>query len=172
MTGYSTVSKILHWVLAAFILVLLAFGNQLANSEPSFELIAKYNQHKIAGLLALLLIIWRLVERIRTKPTPPGGDTPTWEDRLARVVHIAFYVVLFAMPLSGWAASSASGQYPIIFGNQVPGIAPQDPELAKTLFAAHGVIGKMLLGLFALHLIGLFKRLIAGDNSPIERMLG
>ena len=172
MTGYSTISKILHWVLAAFILGLIAFGNQLANSEPSFELIAKYNQHKVAGLVALLLIIWRLVERLRTKPSPVGGHNPKWEDRLARLVHVAFYVALFAMPLSGWAASSASGQYPIIFGIQVPGIAPQNPELSKTLFAAHGVIGKILLGLLALHLIGLFKRLIAGDMSAMQRMTG
>ena len=170
--GYSRISKILHWVLAVFILGLMAFGNQIANSEPSFELIAKYNQHKVAGLVALLLIIWRLVERLRTRPTPPGGDNPTWEDYLARIVHIAFYVALFAMPLSGWAASSASGQYPIIFGTPLPGIAPQDPELSKTLFKVHGAIGKILLGLLALHLVGLFKRLISGDMSPMQRMTG
>ncbi|MEM9717139.1 MAG: cytochrome b/b6 domain-containing protein [Pseudomonadota bacterium] len=172
MKPYSTVSKILHWVLAFLILGLIGFGNSIANMEPSFDNIARYNQHKIAGLFALLLIFWRVVERLRTRPGFPGGAEKTWEDRLAAIVQTGFYAAMIAMPLSGWAASSAAGQNPVLFGVILPGIAPINLELSEILFAAHGVIGKIILGLFALHILGLMKRLIQGDMRSMTRMTG
>ncbi|MEO0343234.1 MAG: cytochrome b/b6 domain-containing protein [Pseudomonadota bacterium] len=171
-TPYSTVSKILHWVLAFLILALLAFGNKLANSEPNFETLAQYNQHKLAGLFAFILILWRLIERLRSGASFPGGSTPSWEDYLARTVHILFYAAMIAMPITGYAASSAAGQSPVLFGVILPSIAPQNTALSDGLFAAHGVIGKVIFGLFILHLAGLFKRLIGGDPSVMTRMTG
>ncbi|MEM0978338.1 MAG: cytochrome b/b6 domain-containing protein [Pseudomonadota bacterium] len=172
MTPYSTISKLLHWGLAVIILSMLAFGNALTNAEPTLETIQRFNQHKVAGLVALALILWRVIERLRSGASFPGGTNPAWDDYLARIVHIAFYVAMIAMPLTGWVGSSAAGIDPVIFGVILPGIVPQNPDLSDTLFVAHGVIGKILLGLFALHMIGLFKRLIGGDQKVIERMTG
>lgn len=172
MKPYSLTSRLLHWALAVYIVAMLALGNQLVNSEPSLELFQKYNQHKLAGLFALVLILWRLIERIRSRASFPGGAEPTWDDWLARAVHIAFYAAMVAMPLTGWAGSSAAGQDPVLFGTILPSIMPTNADLSDAFFAAHGIIAKIIIGLFALHMIGLFKRLIGGDNKVLERMTG
>ena len=167
---YSSTTKILHWILALMLIALVVIGNQLETLPFSFETIKKYNQHKLVGLLAFMLILWRLYERYRTRDM---RDTPQeWEDRLARAVHYAFYAVMVLMPLSGWAGASASGQLPYIGEYIFPAIYPQNPQHSEILFEIHGGLGKLLVLLFALHIAGLAKRLLKGDYSPLRKIAG
>ncbi len=58
-------------------------------------------RHKSFGMTILMLAILRLLWRLKNAPPelPPGMTA--LERMLARTTHIAFYFLLFAMPLTG-----------------------------------------------------------------------
>jgi cytochrome b561 len=106
---YGTVAVTLHWLIAAAIIFMLGFGlyiSQLPDSDPSlFPLV---QLHKSIGLTILMLsalrVLWRLIN-----PVPPLPDTlsPALK-MLARTTHVLLYVLIIAIPLSGWAMVSSS----------------------------------------------------------------
>ena len=71
-----------------------------------------YADHKMYGLIALVLVLfrvsWRLINRIPDLPSA----TPWWQNFAARSLHRFFYVLMLAMPLSGWMMSTAAGYLP------------------------------------------------------------
>jgi cytochrome b561 len=107
---YSTVSVILHWLIALMILsqVLLITAHDATEGQAiSGEFV---QIHTAAGLTVLLLTLARIGWRLANPAPPMPGTMKDWEKLLARGIHILFYVALIAMPLTGWLASSASGR--------------------------------------------------------------
>ena len=68
----------------------------------------------------------------QTRPPPLPADMHRVERLLARATHLCFYVLLFAMPLSGWLLSSAKNYSVSWFG------AFTWPNLSKPSYAAFG----------------------------------
>ncbi|MGN6516848.1 MAG: cytochrome b [Rhizomicrobium sp.] len=109
-TRYGTVAMTLHWLIAALVLVNLYLGliafDQYPKGDPTlFQLV---QIHKSIGLsvltLSVLRIIWRLVN-----PVPPLPEGMSALLRfVARATHFLLYVLIIAIPLSGWAMVSAS----------------------------------------------------------------
>jgi cytochrome b561 len=106
---YGTVAVTLHWLIAVAIICMIGFGYYLSTlpiTDPSLYRLVQL--HKSIGLTILVLsalrIVWRLVN-----PVPPLPDTLSKPMKvLARATHILLYVVIVAIPLSGWAMASAS----------------------------------------------------------------
>ena len=106
-TRYGTVAMTLHWVIAALLIFNLALGvyftglGETDTSRPFFS-----NIHKSIGLTVLVLSLARLAWRL-VHPAPPIAG-PVWSSLLARLLHWAFYALLIALPLAGWALVSVS----------------------------------------------------------------
>lgn len=106
---YSVIAVILHWSIAILILGQVAGGkimHGLPNSAPAkFDL---FQLHKSFGLtilaLSLLRLAWRLAHRAPELP----AAMPGWQKFAARGVHWAFYLLMIATPLAGWAVVSVS----------------------------------------------------------------
>jgi cytochrome b561 len=169
--SFGLVTRTLHWLTAAAVLVLLPLGLWLGLSRPSLSTIWLYSLHKALGLLVLALVLLRLLwHRLSPPPAPLPGDRP-WQGRLARAVHRAFYAVLILMPLAGWAGSSATGIDTVLPGGLVvPPIAPVSAALETVFFALHTVLAAVLAGLVALHLAGVVRRVRSGDGT-LRRMI-
>jgi cytochrome b561 len=153
-SGYGLVSLVLHWIIVFGIIAQWA----LAESD---ELML----HQSIGITILALAVLRLVWRLfNPKPAWPT-DMKTYEIKLARVVHFAFYALLFAIPLSGWALASAEGE-PLNFFRwfDLPrlGMGSED-----TLEEVHEVLFNVLVALAAIHVIGAIKHWIAGRARPV-----
>ena len=106
---YGRIAISLHWFIAALVAALLAVGTLMVNlpigHDWSFPL---FQWHKSLGILVFLTICVRLIWRhINPQPQLPE-EMPLWERWLARATHLAFYAILFVMPLSGWAIVSTS----------------------------------------------------------------
>src|ERR1700728_1303626 len=101
-TRYSPLAQTFHWVIAG--LIILQFT------------LARRARHKSVGMTILMLAVLRLLWRLgHPAPPLPAGMT-RFERIAARGTHVAFYVLLFAMPLTGWTMSSAKNYSVSWFG--------------------------------------------------------
>src|SRR5690349_11002634 len=105
---YTATAIALHWLLAIGIAGSFAVGLYMTGLPLSPARLKLYNWHKWAGMVMLALSAWRLVERLVHRP-PAGAPMAPWQRRAARAAHAAMYALFFAVPLAGWAYSSAAG---------------------------------------------------------------
>lgn len=182
-TRYSTVAMILHWAIAALLVwtVLLAWE---AEDLKGMAKMAPLQLHKPIGITILLLTLLRLGWRF-VQPAPAlGAHLKPWERHLARAVHVLFYVLMLAIPLTGWATVSASGlivKFPINMWGLFdwPVIQPLydlPGELRHTrheqLETAHKLLAKAIIyGLVPLHILGALKHQFLDRDNELARMI-
>ncbi len=103
---YTRTAMVLHWVIAVLIIcnvVLgLSAGLDAGRLDPPGGRYAQVDRHHRIGL-ALLRILWRVSHR----PPPLPREFPSWERMAAHVAHFLLYLLMIALPLSGWAHDSA-----------------------------------------------------------------
>lgn len=116
--------------------------------------------HQSIGLTVLLLAVIRLAWRsLIPKPAWPA-DMKSYEITLARAVHFAYYVLLFAIPIAGWALSSVEDEPLRFFGFEAPRIVLAGEE---TLEEVHEVLFNIFVSLGVIHVVG-----AASIGSPAE----
>jgi len=171
-TTFGAVTRAIHWVTAAVVLVALPMGLWLANSEISLSMLKYYGIHKTLGITAFTLTLMRMLWHRLSRPPAPLAHGVPWQDVLARLVHRALYLLLILMPLSGWVASSASGIDTVIFGRwTLPAIAPVSEIWEGTGFLVHGIAGYALVVLLGLHLGGALFRAVIKRDGTLRRIL-
>src|ERR1700694_4004466 len=104
---YGAVAQAFHWVIAALIVVQFVLANLAGDLPIGAHKLALLARHKSFGMTVLMLAILRLLWRLKNPPPALPGHMSPLERKLARATHIAFYVLLFAMPITGWLMSSA-----------------------------------------------------------------
>ncbi|MFC3180721.1 cytochrome b [Cypionkella sinensis] len=165
-TRFGLTTRLLHWLMAALILTLLVLGTVLVRIQPDLSTLWLYGLHKTLGLCALTLALIRLIWH-RISPTPaPIGPPNQWANRAARAVHVALYLLMLAIPLSGWIASSATGLDVVIFGQiTLPAITHTSESLENAGFAIHGILTKLLMALLLAHIAGASLRGLKHDGT-------
>jgi cytochrome b561 len=169
---YPSTSKLLHWLVAACVLTTAPVAIAMTNVDkgPTQDLL--YNFHKSLGVLILLLMTLRLVNRLAVgAPAPEPGIEP-WQKTVSSTVHTALYVLLFAMPIVGYIANSAYGAPTPFFGLfNLPAAVGQNDELAKQLFAIHRWVGWLVIVLVLLHAGAALYHHFARRDTVLQRML-
>ncbi|GAA0654957.1 cytochrome b [Brevundimonas lenta] len=169
---YSAVSLTLHWVIAAMVIgqVLLIMAHDATEGPASREFV---NLHKSVGLTILVLTLARIGWRL-ANPAPPLPDhIKPWAKILARTTHVGFYVMLLAMPLVGWAASSAAGRDILWFGLLQWPLLPigGGRDMARDLMDVHSLGAKVVYILIFLHVAGALKHQFVDRDNVLHRML-
>ena len=169
---YSTVSLIFHWLIAALVVAQIALisAHEATEGSLSREFV---NLHKSVGLGILVLTLARLGWRIANPAIPIPDSTPRWQKLVARGTHGLFYVFLIAMPLVGWAASSAAGREILWFGLfQWPALPiGGGRETAGQLMDLHELAAKALYVLIFLHVAGALKHHFIDRDNVLHRMI-
>lgn len=169
--SFGLISRLLHWVMAIGVLFMLALGNRLADLKPDLSTLYLYGLHKTLGIGILTLAVLRLLWHQLSPPPHPIGPPSAFGTWGARAAHAVIYVLLIAIPLSGWFASSATGLDVMIFDRwALPPIAPVSELWEKRGFAVHGLLTKALFGLIFIHILAALKREIEGDGT-LTRMI-
>lgn len=173
---YTTVAIVLHWLLALVILCIFAVGAYMADLPVSPLKLKLYNYHKWAGICFLVLttlrLLWRFTHRPPALPTAIEKAMPGWQNRAYHATHYALYALFFAVPLIGWAYSSAAGFPVVLFGVlPLPDFMPVDKEFAKIIKEVHGIAAFSLIGLAGLHIAAAIKHHFFDKDGLINRML-
>jgi cytochrome b561 len=168
---YTGVAVAFHWLLAVAIIGSFGFGLYMTDLPFSPHRLKLFNWHKWAGVSILALSALRLLWRLAHRP-PPDVAMPAWQGRAAHATHVLMYLLFFAVPLSGWAYSSAAG-FPIVwFGVlPLPDFVSPDKALAATLKEAHHVLAWALAVFVLMHVAAAFKHQFIDRDGLIARML-
>lgn len=174
-TRYTLPAIVLHWVLALAILSAFAAGVYLDDLPFSPAKLKLINWHKWAGVSILFLSVvrlaWRLTHRPPALPARIDQAMPGWQRSAYHATHHLMYLLFFAVPLLGWAYSSAKG-FPIVwFGVlPLPDLMPANKELADTIKELHGLAAWGLIGLVALHVAAALKHQFIDRDGLLDRM--
>ncbi|MGH6949533.1 MAG: cytochrome b, partial [Vitreimonas sp.] len=108
---YTAVAVVLHWAIASAIGLMIPLGfwmhDQSEHGASGDGLFRAYQLHKSIGLTVLALSLVRLGWRLMHPPPPLPQHMPAWERFAAKATHWGFYVLMIALPLSGWTYVSA-----------------------------------------------------------------
>jgi cytochrome b561 len=167
---YSSPAIALHWVLGLAIIANFALGMYMNELPVSPSRLKLYNYHKWAGITILALSALRLLWRLSHRP-PPDVPMPAWQARVAHALHVLLYVLFFAVPLSGWAYSSAAGFPVVVFGVvPLPDFVPKDKALADTLKGLHKLLTLSMGALVLAHIAAAVKHQWIDRDGLMARM--
>ena len=171
-TRYGAVAQAFHWLIAALVATQFTLA-YLADDLPiGAHKLALLARHKSFGMTVLMLAILRLLWRLKNPPPElPDHMTPL-ERKLARATHIAFYVLLFAMPMTGWLMSSAKNYSVSWFGLFTwPNLIPQNETAFTILRNTHDLMSWALFVIAVLHILAALKHHFWNKDDVLLRML-
>lgn len=173
---YTFTAILFHWVLAIGLVALIGFGWYMVELPFSPTKLKYYNWHKWAGVtilvLSVLRLLWRITHRPPALPAAMTQAMPRWQQLAHHGVHHGLYVLFFAVPLIGWAYSSAAGFPVVLFGVwQLPDFVARSPELAEAIQPWHMITAYTLTALIALHIAAALKHQLIDRDGLLRRML-
>jgi cytochrome b561 len=169
---YPATSKLLHWLVAICVLTTapVAIAMTRVGKGPTQDML--YNFHKSLGVLILVLMLLRLINRLAVgAPIADPGIVP-WQKTVSSVVHTSLYVLLLAMPVVGYIANSAYGASTPFFGLfNLPMIVEKNDELATQLFAIHRWVGRLVILIVLVHVGAALYHYFVLRDDVLKRML-
>ena len=165
-------ARLLHWL--TFLLLLGSFGLGLTMVElpVSPQKLKFYSWHKWIGVTVFFLVIVRLGWRMMNVQPGYPARMPAWERRAAHLMHWLIYVLLLAIPLSGWVMSSALGFPTVYLGIwQLPDLVAKNKPLGEALKTVHYILNKTLLVAVALHAVAALKHHFIDRDQVLRSML-
>ena len=175
VTRYHPISVLLHWLLGMAIVAVFAVGLYMADLPFSPQRLKLYNWHKWAGMvilgLSLVRLFWRLTHRPPELPASIQNAMPAWQRKAHHATHHGLYLLFFAVPLLGWAYSSAAGFPIVLFGVlPLPDFVPVSPDLADALKPLHKLSAFAMAALVLLHVAGALKHAWIDRDGLLGRM--
>lgn len=171
-TRYTRTAVALHWFVALGIFVAFPLGVYMHELPLSPGKLRLYSYHKWLGIGVLLLAAARVLWRVGHRPPPLPAAMPPWQRGATHAVHHTLYLLMLAVPLSGWLMSSALGFSVVWFGVlPLPDLVGKDKELGELLKLVHKGLNVMLLLLVGTHIAAALKHQFLDRDSVLARML-
>ena len=171
-THYTRTAKSLHWLMALMIFGLLGLGFYMSDLPLSPQKLKLYSWHKWAGVTVFLLTFIRLAWRATHQPPAMPWQMSKLQQAAAHVGHIALYLLMLLIPLSGWLMSSAKGFQTVWFGVlPIPDLLPKNKELGDLLLELHEGLNLLLIALLRAHIAAALKHHFFDKDDVLVRML-
>jgi cytochrome b561 len=169
---WGTVTQFLHWLIVVLIIAQVILANLAEDLPLGMKKLAMYARHKSVGITILVLAVIRLTWRW-ANPTPALPSTlKPYERFLATVTHGGLYLLLFAMPLTGWMMTSARGFPASWFGFfQLPDFVPKNQALYEAMKQTHDTLALALYAIVFLHVAAALKHHYMLKDDVLRRML-
>lgn len=175
---YNSVAISLHWLIALLLVGLVVIAkvmNSLDETDPlRFSLI---QWHKSFGILALLLVLLRVTWRLLYKPPPLPSSVKKLERFAAHAAHTVLYLLMLAIPISGWLMVSAS---PLNLKTELFGVIPwphlpvnelaSKGQIAELTVRAHHLLANILLFVVLLHIAAALRHQFFLHDNVLSRM--
>jgi cytochrome b561 len=171
---YGAAAVALHWLMVALLVALLALGlymMRLPDVGSNTRKVVLILIHKQLGLLALVLAALRLAWRVGNALPVLVGTLTDWQKVFARFVHLCFYGLMFALPISGWLMSSAAGIQVSLFGLfDLPDLVPFSDYWFKALVEFHEALGYALFVCIVVHAGAALRHHFTFKDDTLRRM--
>jgi cytochrome b561 len=168
---YTRTAIALHWLTLLLIATGFSLGRWMVDLPIAPQTLRVYAYHKWIGITVFLLTLVRLTWRL-AHPVPPPAGLPTWQRRAAAVSHALLYVLMLAIPVSGWLFSSASGVQVVYLGLvALPNLVAKDHALATILKSVHFTLNFTLLALVLVHAGAALRHHFVDRDRVLVRML-
>ena len=170
--GYTRTAIAFHWLVALLIFVTFPLGVYMHDLPLSPSKLQLYSWHKWIGITILTLAVLRLLWRVRHTPPPLPAATPRWQRRVSFGVHFLLYVLILAIPLSGWLMSSAKGVATVWLGIiPLPDLVGKNKALGDILTTVHQGLNFILLSLVIAHVAAALQHHFIQRDAILRRML-
>jgi cytochrome b561 len=169
---FPLISRLLHWAMALMILAMLFIGVGMVASISEYDRLVSI--HKPLGIIILILAALRLLNRIfNTAPPPLPNHLPKWQRIAAHLSHWLLYVLMFALPLVGWAMLSAAA-YPVKLYDTfyLSPIVGHSVLLYARLRQLHSVLAGLLFAVILLHIAAAAMHKLIYRDGVFESMAG
>lgn len=170
--NYTSTAKALHWLMAILLFGLLALGFYMQDLPLSPAKLQLYSWHKWAGVSAFLLVLCRLAWRTAHRPPALPAGMPKLVQFAAHAGHGLLYLLMIAIPLTGWLMSSAKGFQTVWFGIlPLPDLLAKDKELGNLLALVHKSLNLLFVAVLAGHIGAALKHHFIDKDDILTRML-
>ncbi|WP_440223710.1 cytochrome b [Dokdonella sp. MW10] len=165
------VAKTFHWVMALGIIGVGILGLYMTGMDRGMAKVNTFALHKSIGLtllaLALLRLAWRFVDR-----KPRDEAMPRWQRIAAHATHGLLYLLMLAIPLSGWLFNSARG-YALQWFKQfnLPALVEKNESLGDLAITLHVAFFWILAALLVAHVGGALLHHVFERDNTLLRML-
>jgi len=151
-TGWGALVRAFHWLVAALILAQGVIGLTMVQMGLTPAKVRVFALHKSIGMTILALVLLRIAWRLGEKRPADPPAMPRWQRRAAHGLHLALYVLILLIPLSGWWFNSASGA-PLVWFDwlKLPGLGGYDPVWKPRALLLHQTLFWILIALLVLH---------------------
>ena len=169
---YTGTALALHWLTALLIFCGFGLGLFMTGLEISPDKLRYYAWHKWLGITVFLLATARLAWRAAHRAPPLPETMPAWQIRASRAAHVLLYVLMVAIPLSGWIYSSSTGVSVVYLGLvPLPDLIPNDREIAKILLLLHKALNYLLAAVVTVHIAAALKHHFVDRDDVLARIL-
>lgn len=170
---YDSAARLFHWTIAALVVVTMPIGitmNEILGEGRAQDVL--YVIHELIGVTIFALMLARLLWRLgRGAPSPSPALKP-FEVWASRAVHWALYLVLLAMPVTGYLLVVAGG-YPLTWFDlfAVPRLVAKNKPLGDLAENAHLTLQWAVYALVAMHAGAALHHHFVRGNDVLARML-
>lgn len=169
---YTRTAVWLHWLIAATMLIVFAVGLYMTGLRFSPEKLKLFNWHKWAGVTIFMLVVLRTAWRLFHPPPSLPPSMSAWQRQFASAAHVLLYLLMFAIPLSGWLMSSAKGFQTVYFGLiPIPDLLVRNEGLGEWLEHVHRLLNYAMIAIVAGHAAAALKHHFHDHDDVLQRML-
>ena len=172
MKKYTATAIVVHWLMAVGLIGVFSFGLYMADLPVSPDKLKYYSWHKWAGVTLFAILVFRVVWRFTHRPPALPAHMGPGEQFVAHAGHGMLYLLMFAIPLSGWMMSSAKGIQTVLFGVlPIPDLLERNKELGALLQTAHWALSMLLAAVVIGHVAAALKHHLIDKDDVLSRML-
>jgi cytochrome b561 len=168
---WGSVARALHWSIAALIGIQLCLGwigGEMARSPAKVNLMTA---HKSLGLTVLALVVLRILWRWANVAPQPPERSPRWEILAAKASHLVLYLLLVAVPLSGWVAASTSAiPWKFWWLAPLPNLLEPQPDLHEVAGEVHEALVTTFLVVLGVHVVAALRHHFLQRDRVLMRM--
>ena len=164
----------LHWLMALLVAAAYVFIEQRGLfPRGSGGRTGMLQAHFWMGIAVLVLVLWRLALRRRHGAPPITPVLPTWFAWPSKLMHLALYAFLLAMPVLGLLTAWTDGRTLFVPFTQIgiPALVGEHEDLAHQLEDLHGAIGEIFYWVIGAHILAALYHHFVRRDDTLRRML-
>ncbi|CAJ0811260.1 Cytochrome b561 [Ralstonia wenshanensis] len=171
--AYTKPAIAMHWIIA--LLIFAAFGLGLYMTDiPGFTptKLKLFSYHKWIGITVLIFAVLRVLWRL-THPAPaPVPGMPKWQHAAAEAAHFGLYLLILAVPLTGYLLSVAAGVKVVYLGLwELPMLFDKSDALKDIFSMAHEWLNWTMAAIVVVHILAALKHHVVDRDGTLRRMV-